>query len=284
MFSDFELALRGGRPRHLFVFMRQAVVWRFTTGPRNVTLGGNTYLAAAIERSGIKETVETPQDQITITFPYLRDPNATELPVTQSLGDNWHPYVPNDQVKVICMSYHAKDPDQETVIDWQGRVAAPSFTDGQLELTCLNKSTRNKALRRGPKWGKSCWKDVYGTGIRGCNLSRDLYKIDCTLTGVNGLTLTAAEFAGSQFTLAGGELSWTRPDGIVEARPIMSHNGNQIQVLYFGTGLAIGTNVEAVPDCPRNWAACEARNNTINYGGSVYEPTDDAFQQSMSWG
>jgi hypothetical protein len=259
------------------------VVWRYATRGRDVTIADNTYLAAGITRSAIKETVETPQDQITITFPYIKDPDAKEQPVTQSLGDNWHPYVPNDQVKVICMSYHAKDPDKEIVIDWQGRVSAASYTDGQFELTCLNKSTKDKGLRRGPKWGKSCWKDVYGTGIRGCNLSRDLYKITGAVTAINGLTVSAAEFADSQFSLAGGEFTWTRDDGIVESRPIMSHDGTDITVLYFGNGLAVGTAYEAVPDCPRNWAACEARDNTDNYGGSVYEPTEDAFSQSMSW-
>src|SRR6185312_9057092 len=100
------------------------------------TLDGNTYLAAAIARSAIKQTVETPQDQITINFPYVRDPSAPETPVTQPLGDNWHPYVPADTVGVVCMAYHANDPDAETVVEWQGRVAQPKFTDGKLDLIC----------------------------------------------------------------------------------------------------------------------------------------------------
>lgn len=284
MFKDFELSARGGRPRRLFVFMRQAVAWRYTNADRDAVIGGNTYLAAAIVRSEIKQTIEKPQDQITITFPYVRDPAATELPVTQALGDNWHPYVPSDKISVTCMAYHAGDPDLETIVEWMGQVSQPKFTDGQLELTCKPRGNMDKALRRGPKWQRACWKSTYSTGIRGCNLVRADFEIAATLTAVDGLALTAAEFATAPFDLAGGELSWTRSNGIIERRPIMSHTGDTITVLYFGDELATDLAVVALPDCPHTWAACLARDNTINYGGAIYEPNEDAFDgQSMSW-
>lgn len=284
MFDEFELSPRGGRPRQLFLFMRQGVTWRFANGDTDLVIAGNTYLRAPISCTEIKETVEKPQDQLTITLPYMSDPNATELPVTQSLGDNWHPYVPSDVVKVICLECHANDPDLQAVIRWQGRVAQPKFSQGQLELVCVPNGSKGAKLRRGAKWGRSCWKDPYSTGPRGCNLVQADFQIDATLTAVAGLVVSAAEFATAPLSLKGAALSWTRADGIVEQRPVMNHSGTDLTLLYGGVELAAGLAVSVLPDCPGNWSACEARNNTINYGGSVYEPTEDAYSgQSMSW-
>jgi hypothetical protein len=289
MFDDFELSPRSGRPRQLFVFMRQNKSWLFTSGDRNVTIAANTYLAAQISRSEIKQTKNAQQDQITITLAFTRNPNATELPVTQDLGNTWFPYVPHDRVQVFCYDYHADDPDQQMVMRWQGKVAQPSFNDkkSELTLTCVRKNASDKNRRRGPKWQKTCWKTTYSTGLRGCLLDPAAYLIDATVTGVNGLVITAAEFATSQFSLFGGTFSWTRADGIVEERPIMAHTvgSNQVTLLYGGADLANGLAVTALPICPGTWAACDARGNTIHYGGSLYEPIQSPYDgESMSWG
>lgn len=284
MFKDFELSARGGKPRHLFVFGRQAVAWRYASGVKDAVIGGKTYLAAPIVRSEIKQTVEKPQEQITITFPYVRDPDATELPVTQPLGDNWHPYLPSDKITVMCMAYHAGDPDMEAIVEWIGQVSQPKFTDGQLELTCIPRGARDKNLRRGPKVQKGCWKTTYSTGLRGCNLNPDDFRITATLTAINRLVVTAAEFGTAPLPLAGAALSWTRADGVVEQRPVMSQSGTALTLLYGAADLAVGLQVDVLPDCQRTWAACLARDNTDNYGGAIYEPVEDPYSgQSMSW-
>lgn len=284
MFDDFELSPRGGRPRQLFLFMRQAKAWRYVAGDRDMVIGGKTYVSASISCTEIKETIEKPQDQVTITIAYASDPNAPELPPTQELGNNWHPYVPSDVVKVVCMEVHANDPDLQAVVRWQGRVSQPKFSKGQLELVCVPNGSKGAKLRRGAKWGKSCWKDPYSTGIRGCNLVPADFQIDAALTAVNGLVVSAAAFATAPLSLAGAALSWTRADGIVEERPVMAHNGPDLTLLYGAADLAAGLAVSVLPDCPGSWAACTARNNTIHYGGSVYEPIEDPYSgQSMSW-
>lgn len=285
MFDVFETSARSGKPRHLFLFTLQGLTWRFASGDRDVTIGGKTYLSASIARSEIKQTVERPQDEITITFPYVRDPSAPETPATQSLGDIWHPYIPSDTVSVVCMAYHAGDADAQAIIEWQGIVAQPRFTDGQIELTCVPNSGADKNRGNGPKWQKTCWKTVYSTGPRGCNLIPADFETVATLTAVNGLVVTAAEFNGLALSLAGGKMYWTRADGLVEQRSIMEHNGADITLLYGAADLAPGLAVTVLPGCERTWAACEARGNTINYGGSVYKPTQNPYDgESMSWG
>lgn len=283
MFKDFELSRRGGKPTHLFRFARQGMVWRFAATDRDITVGGFTWLAAPIAREEIKQTLETAQDSLTITLPYNRDANNTD-PVTQSLGDNWHPYIPSDTVAVACMATHLNDPDQEIIVEWLGQVGQPKFTDGQLELTCVQASSIGKAQRQGAKFQIACWKTVYSTGLRGCNLDRAGQSTTAALIGVDGLTLTAVEFSGVALSLAGGGLQFTDGNGLVQRLSIMAHAGNAITPLSGAAALGVGTAVTVYPGCPRTWVACGARNNTINFGGAIYKPVQNPYNgQSMSW-
>lgn len=285
MFKDFELSLRRGKPVHLFAFARQNVAWRYCSADRDATVGGFTWRAAAISRSEIKQTVEKPQDQVTVTFPYSLDPNESSPPITQALGDNWRPYVPSDTVAITCLAYHANDPDAETIVEWTGRVQQPKFTDGQCQLTCQPSRTILNALRRGPKWGRQDWKIPYAPAPRGMGLKRADYEIPATVTAVSGLSVTAAEFAGVPYNLAGGELSWARANGITERVMILAHSGSTVTLLAAAPELAVGLAVIALPTCGHTWADFAARNNTVNFGGSIYMPIDDPYGgQSMSWG
>ncbi|HEX7375153.1 MAG TPA: phage BR0599 family protein, partial [Steroidobacteraceae bacterium] len=86
-------------------------------------------------------------------------------------------------------------------------------------------------------------------------------------------------------SLNGGFVEWQRADGLVESRSIMAASGSTVTLLYGGQGLAVGLGIVARPGCEHSWAACLARGNTINYGGSVYKPVQNPYDgQSMSWG
>lgn len=359
-FNAFETSARGGKPTHLFLFGRQATAWRFAECDRDVTIGGKTYTAAPISRSNIKQTVEKPQDVVTITFPYSMDPNAVELPVTQSLGDNWNPYIPSDPITVQCLSTHLDDPDQEIASEWIGFVQQPKFTDGELALTCAPPGQISKAMYQGAKWQTACWKTVYSTGLRGCNLVSGAIPVQgtltavsgnqvtaaaftvqqrtfvggtatwmdgttprtanitawtgttltldnvtglvvgsvvtaytismethATLTAVSGLTLTAVALKSLPLSLAGGDLWWTSTSGLIERRPIIAHDNvaGTVTVLWNAADLAVGLAVTVRPACERTWAACTARNNTVNYGGAIYKPIQNPYDgKSMSWG
>lgn len=423
-FDLVEVSRFLGRPVHLFIFTRQAQVWRFASGGRDVVVGGHTYVGAQIGRSEIQQTIEREKDKLTITFPYLLDPAAPEYPPTQALGNNWRPYIPSSPVSVICMAAHIGDAGAPA-IEWMGVVTEVAHTDTKMTLTCEPSNSSSQARNQGAKWQRGCWKTVYSVGLRGCNLiagpipvagtltgvsgsditaaefvsqqrtfvggiaewvadvvvprsatvtalfgsdatlddvtdievgtvltwtggtgavtaiAADVVTLDdvtalavsaevawdgsaaqpfsanitahsgttltlddatglavdsvviahtvpiwteATLTAVSGLTLTAAEFASAPFNLAGGSLTWTNDNGLVERRPIMSHSGDTITVLYGSPDLDVALDVIAVPGCPRTWAACTDRNNTIHYGGAIYKPGKNPTEDSMSWG
>lgn len=284
MFKNFELSRNSGKPTHLFRFTRQGKVWRFAASDRDITIGGFTWLAAPISRAEIKQTVEKAQASVDITLPYNRDPGNIGPP-TQSLGDNWHPFIPSDTVSVACMATHLNDPDQEIIVEWMGQVSQPKFSDGTLVLTCVQASSIGKAQRQGAKWQIACWKTVYSTGARGCNLLKANFSLTVALSNVAGLTVAADAFDGLDLSLAGGGLEFTDANGLVQRLSIMAHAGASITLLSGAAGLAADAQVTVYPGCPRTWAACDARGNTINYGGAIYKPVQNPYNgQSMSWG
>ena len=289
MFDAFEQSRFAGRPVHLFVFTYQRRVLRFAAADHDIVIGEGasavTYTAAQIQRSEIKQTTERAKDKITITAAYLRDPSAAAFPATQPLGDLWHPYIPSDTVRVTCLATHVGDTDPPRV-EWMGVVVQPKYSDVELELTCTPSADLDRARGQGARFQRACWKTVYGTGLWGCNLDPTTYQVDAVLTGISGLSLTATAFAGAPLNLAGGSLQWTTPAGLIERRSIMSHSGTGITLLYGAAAadLPVGTAVIARPGCPRTWAACAARGNTIHFGGAIYKPVDNPLDGvSMTW-
>lgn len=275
-----------GRPVQLFVVTRQGVVQRYANAASDLTVGGNAYIGGQIEHSEIKETAEKAKDKITVKLAYLRNPAALEFPATQPLGDWFHPYPPGDPVTVTCLLWHYGDADPP-VVEWTGRVTQPDFTDTELTLTCEPTSGLAGARGQGPRWQRACWKVPYSTGIRGCGMDPEDFKVTGPLTYASAATLKAALFATSPFNLAGGWISWTNPaTGLVERRPIASHAGDTLTVNYGGAGLAVGVEATALPTCPRSWQGCSERfpDPENHYGGALHKPVQNPEGESMSWG
>lgn len=283
MFDAIENSRWLGQPVQLFIFRRQGLTWRFASGDRNVVVGEHTYLGAKISRDEIRQTAERAKDKLKITIAYLCDPAAEEVPVTQPLGDVWRPFIPSDPVTVICLATHYGD-TEPPIVEWMGEVTGPAYTDTECELTC-EPSTGGAARNQGAKWQRGCWKTVFSTGPRGCNLDPETVKVEGALSEMIALTLTSSAFAASPFNLRGGTFYWTRDDGVVEERPIMAHSGSTIQVLWGGIDLDVDRDFVALPGCPGNWGACDAFGNTDNYGGAIYKAVKNPHDGvSMSWG
>lgn len=285
MFEAFELARFLGRKVALYRFTRGSVVWRFTSADRDRVVAGQTYLSCrGIAHSEISESVSSTQkNQVTITLPYRLDASGDDLPVTQSLGDNWMPYPPSQRIFVDILTQHVDDPDAETKVEWMGRVVGPSFTDTQLKLTCDPSYRTGKVAGTGRRWLRGCGVPVYSQGIGMCNLDKATLALPATVWAVAGLQLNAAAFSTAPLNLAGGFLEWTRDDGLLEERTILAHTGDAIVVDYGALDLAIGLEVTAYPGCAHNLAACEVRGNEIHYPGYKDLPTEDPMPRSQAW-
>jgi hypothetical protein len=276
-YDVFERSRWGGRPFHLFVFQRQGLLWRFTNRGQDLVLGGQTYATTPISRSELRDSGESMKNNVTITMPYLRDPDANNYPVTQEFGNNWRPFPPSDRIFVSCMAMH--EGDSAAAVEWMGRVVAPRFKGGTLELTC--EPTRSSGRRTGQqqRFQRSCWKTLYQ-----CGVDKNDHQLDAVLTAVAGVTLSAAAFGAlPSGRLAGGFLEWDRDDGLVEKRTIMSHVGSTITIEYGAQDLAVALAVRGFPGCAHNWDACDDYENTDNYGGALYLPVKNPMGGDPVW-
>jgi hypothetical protein len=264
-FSLRELSRYLGEPAHLFRFTMGALVVRYWSGSKEIDLGGGeVYTPLAIERSPIRDSVQQPKNNVTIT-----------LPLSAPIADWWIPYPPSQRVFVQCIAIHADE--AEVAYEWFGRVLTPSRTDRVLELPC--EPTRSSSTRSGQscKWCRGCPLAVYSQGVGQCNLDPADFDQPATLDAVAGLVLTSTDFGSVPLNLAGGYLEFVATNGETESRSILSHSGDNVTVNFGHADLAAALAVTAYPGCPGDWAACLARGNTPNYGGDEYLPQTNLF-------
>lgn len=259
-----ESELLTGEPIALFKFTRGGVSWRYTSADSEQTHNAETYSPLAIEGSKIEQGSE--RRKLTYTI---------KLPSTAAVADNWRPYPPGSAVAVAVFLKHAGETD--ALAEWVGRVVAAQFSGGTLTLRSEPSTTTARRAGLHRAWQPGCPLALYSEGVGQCNLSKAANELPATLTAVNGLVLTAAEFGTAPKGLAGGFIEWTRADGLVEQRSIEAHSGSDITIDWGAEDLAVDLALSAYPGCAHNWTACEGHANTPNYGGDLWMPIKNPF-------
>lgn len=279
--SPFEISRWLARPVTLVRFDRQHLSWRYTDADRNIPIDGETFLAVrgGVTRGNIRDTSNAKKSELKVTIPYLLDPAASELPITQELGDNWRPYPPGDDIVVTVMETQFGDPDEAVEVRWSGFVIAPEFTDTQLTLNCAPSKSGTRKSGVAPRWCRVCPLVLYSQGRGMCNVDPADHALPAELSGVVGLTLSATAFASlPSGRLRGGFVQWERPDGLLERRTITAHIGNVITVNYGGRELEPGLSVTAYPGCAHTDADChDYFDNRANNGGAKFLPVKNLF-------
>jgi len=230
MFEFFELSRFLARKVALYRFERDGLVLRFNSSDRDLTIAGHLYLAArGISHSAVRDTSTSDKKaQLTVTAPYLLDALADELPVTQPLGNWWRPYPPSQRVLVTVMTTHLGDPDEQVNIEWMGRVVGPSFGRTEMRLTCDPSYRSGRMSGSIPRMQRGCGVALYSRGLGMCNLNPEPLPVAAVLDAVEGPAISAAVFQAPPrpFTGgAGGAVAWTDVDNVLQARPIVAHNG-----------------------------------------------------------
>lgn len=262
-FSLLELSKFGGKPVGFLRLARGSTLELYTNANRPITVGSETYQPLAIERSALRDSSEIRKNIVTIT-----------MPVDAPCASWWRPYPPGRRVDAVWLSMHWGD--DEMVVEWIGRVIQPKYFDDKLELSCEPSTSNGRSRGRVLRWQRSCPHAVYDDL---CGVDRNLHALPATLTSVVGITLQAAEFATlPDGRLAGGYVTWTRPDGETDFRTIATHVGNAVTMNYGDDTLAVGSAVTAFPGCKHNMQDCDGYfGNALNYGGSKDMPIRSPF-------
>jgi hypothetical protein len=260
-----------GKPVECYRFTRQSLVWRYTSADESITINDETYTPLAITRDKIQDSTERKKRQLKITLPRSAD-----------ICSLWRPYPPSDVVAVTLLQRHRGETDFE--LAWYGRVLQPHFTDAECELTCDPSSGGARTHGLMLRWTRGCPLALYSQGRGMCNLNPADFSVPAILTGVSGLTLTAAEFSlVASGRLAGGYVEWQTSTGLIERRSITNHAGSQINVDYGAEDLAVGLALTAYHGCAHNYADCDSKGNGDNYGGCTKLPNQNPFGGEPLW-
>ena len=262
-FNDIEIS-EYFQPQELYTFTRGVFSWRVTSGDEDIDFGGNTYEAIPMTRTKIEATQDLGKASLKI--------NASRR---FSFLDQFIATSPTDVITLTITRIHAGDADQ--AITWKGRVINVKLTESEGIITCQSIQTTLKrpGLRR--LYQAACPHVLYGGS---CKLISSSFAIPATLTGVSGLTITAAEFSVSidptydPSYFVGGFVEFDQ-SGLITRRFITDHNngaGTLTLNLSFA-GIASGDSVTAYPGCDHTVDTCAGKfNNINNYGGFPFIP------------
>lgn len=216
----------GGKPVFFYKFARGPLTWCYTSSDREQTLGEDTYLPLPIKPPSIRQGSEKGRRSFSI-----------ELPRYAAVAANWFPYSPSEAITLVVLCRHVGE--TETIVEAQGRVVGPVFTDHMLELTCEPTMTKGRRGGNPRRLTVGCDLVLYSQGRGLCNLDPHAVPVPATLTEVGELTLTitAAEFAAAPRNLAGGLIEWTDAGEVVQQIAIVSHSGETITLASWNAEL-----------------------------------------------
>ncbi|ULU26587.1 phage BR0599 family protein [Dyella terrae] len=265
-FEARESADLGGAPLMLFDFWRQSKHWCHTTADRPMTWQNQIYVPTAIDMDAIQASQEIRQQTRTITAPQ-----------GFAVAELFRFAPPKDPVNLRVWSQHEGDTD--AVVEWAGRVTQVKWASSGVKLSCdpIYANFRRLGLRL--RWCRQCPYALYRDG---CGVDPEAHKVVATLSAASGVTLQSPAFAAlPDGRFAGGYVSWTNADGVIDHRTIESHVGTSISIDAGSVDFAAGLVLNAYPGCNKTIADCKYYNNLPNYGGAPNIPDQSPTDGSI---
>lgn len=264
LFDLAEVSNYAGRPTYLFEFGRGAQTFRYAAADRDVIVDGNTYTAAAISCSAIRQTGDTQSDEFTIT-----------LPTSLTVVSDFVLVPPSERVTAVVKRYH-RDGD-DAVVRYSGfvdRIKRVSTAKSEVICKALTATFRRAGVRL--PWQRQCPHALYDVS---CRVNKAAYATSAVVSSKDGINVTASGLAAAGAgRLTGGFIEWTTADGIKAWRAITAHDTTTIALLGGTTGLDVGDTIVAYPGCPHTAEGCNTLfNNLPNFGGFRHLPSKSPF-------
>lgn len=250
------------RTTEMLQFTRGPQTWRYTLGDRDVVYQQQTYTRLpGAKRGRIARTADAEQAGLDVTLPI-------STPVVSLLA----PQPTSERVGVMLL--HWRSGETNARVRWIGSVAQVSLSRTRATLKCRTPFTDMAAAGLTRNWQRTCPLTLYGGGPGQCNVNRNDFRVDGTVTGGSGVTLHAAAWAAKPDAwFRGGFIEWTLPSGAKELRFITDHVGDELTLLT-PASVSAGAVVAAYPGCNHTVDDCTNKfHNLDNYGGQPNIPT-----------
>lgn len=264
-YATYEDSLELGTPVELYEFTQGTQRWFYASCAEDVLALGQVFTATPIKRSRVKTTTDTFKDGVTLTFP--RDnPFASQF-----LG-----FAPEEVTTLTIRRGHYGDPDGEFIVYWKGRVAGAKAANNEITIECESVFTSIKRPGLRARFEYGCRRTLY---LKGCNVNRELYKLEGKILSISGGLVVAVAGAalqpGGYYT--GGML--VAPSGV--PRFITAHSGDQVTIARPLPELVGGMTVALYPGCDHLRETCKNKfNNLDNFGGFPFIPGRNPFDGS----
>lgn len=281
--AAYEQHAFSGRPVLLYEFFRVSngttYSWYYTNGDRNVFYNGVEWKKTNISDDGVRLSAEAASTDLVVT-----------MPITEPFCDQFrlNGTTPSDTVWLRVRRVHVGDIDgidgdtptvlADALLVWQGTVNGINQTDNltaKVRCSMVSASLRRSGLRYG--YQKNCPHILYMSNT--CRMNKADFLIPATVTAIDGLTISAAEFdAQDDGWFNGGFIEYILPSGMMERRMIVSHVGADITITGLPVGMAVDDVISAYPGCDRTIDTCVAKfNNLANFGGFPHSPGRNPF-------
>lgn len=263
---DKENLPNGARPRQLFFFSMDDQVWSYAGGADTaVVYQAVTYSPEVISLDAYTHSLneQSPTLQISV--------NSDADVCNQFVG--FMPIKP-----MYVRGYKYDEGDNEYVLNLLGEVASNSFDEdsGMCSLAVNLNAGKTQRNIPWPAYQKPCNRSLYEVG---CDVNRENFRTNATLTSISGTSIVAAEFA-------------TKPDGwflagyvksaIGESRLVVYHQGSLIvlQAPFFKT--KPGDAAAAYAGCDLRRSTCRLKfNNYKRWMGFAWVPAENPFTSNV---
>lgn len=269
------MSLSATQPIEFYTFVGSFRTYRYTSADTSLTLDAQLYEALPIGRGAVRAGDQT-QDQldVEITLPYdaevVRDYAYLSAPATL-------------QVIITAIDRSADlgngaFASSGGVVLWSGQASGFSVT--KRVARCRVPSNFVRSLNNevpSVYYQNPCNHVLYDTR---CKVLRASFETTTTVTGITGGTLIGVtdDGAADDF-LNAGEIVNNRTG---ERRLVLRNVANAITIPLEFVDILVGDEVALAAGCDHSFNTCRTKfNNTINYGGFPFIPTDNPFEGAL---
>jgi uncharacterized phage protein (TIGR02218 family) len=244
-------------PISLYKFTRGTMIYAYTSADRDITFQNLLYKAVPITDSGIMQSGEPAEDNVTVSAPW------TNEVVLLFAGTP-----PSDEVFLTIM--RSEYQDDSFYAAWTGSITEVKRpTPAEAAITCQTLAQSFQRNGATLTYSRTCPYYLYDAAT--CKVDPNNYKLVTAPVIVDSQTLTSDDFAtlgDSYYT--GGYIEWLVPGSTdtFERRAIQSHQSTSITLLGLNDGLPPGTSINAYPGCDRSVATCNGKFNNLTNSGA----------------
>lgn len=266
-YIDDEISDIDGQPNELYKFDGAFQSYYYTTGPKTISFAGNDYIPATLERSEISAGTQE-DDGLAINI---------EMPISLDLVQQYAFQIAPPSLRLTIYRYHNI---AEWVPYWNGIVGQIKVNDGRASLrspsiieTVLNGSFPN----------------VYYQTICNHRLFDERCGIDeadwdqvATVAAIIGRSVELSTIGTLDGQLIGGTARLANG----EERMIVAQTGNIITVNYPYSSINLADTMTIIAGCDhaRDGDCINRYANGINFGGFLYIPPENVFEQGIEPG